>query len=303
MSEIQTQAQLKRWSNPEERKRQSERMTIVMNRPEVRIKNINSHKGQKGQTSWIKGLTKETDERVAKMAKSIKITMNKPEMKRIISKAMIGKIPWNKNLTKETDERVAKQAKSIKITHNKSEIREKNRIATIKQWQDPNSIYNNLEYRTKMVKIQNRPDVIAKNRRGNRIAFEKRVENSGYPRNYFKPNFNFESIPIYKSLDKILHTRSRYGGTSAGEKKIGRYFVDYFNKKYKIVLEWNENWHYDNGQLKEYDIEKRKYILTKYPNYTYIIIKQSDWFNNGNMTEEITIKIVDYILTKLNIYF
>lgn len=157
----------------------------------------------------------------------------------------------------------------------------KNRKASIKNWQNP-------EIRDKTIKSMI-------------IAWEKRVESSGYPRSYFCPNFNFESIPIFKSLDRILHTRSRYGSTRAGEKKIGRYFVDFFNKKYQFIIEWNEkDGHYDNdSQLKEYDIKKRRYILARYPDYIYIIIKQSDWFKKDNLTEEIAGKIVDYILKKL----
>ena len=130
------------------------------------------------------------------------------------------------------------------------------------------------------------------------IGWEKRAESSSYPRNYLCPNFNLESIPIFKSLDKALHTRNRYGGTKAGEKKIGKYFVDYFNKKYQFIIEWDEDTnhhHYPEG----YDAEKRKYILAKYPNYTYITIKQDRWFKKGNLTEEIADKIVDHILKKL----
>jgi len=57
---------------------------------------------QKGNIPWNKGLTKETDERVASYGK--KISKTQKEMKRI---------PWNKNLTKETDERIALCATKI----------------------------------------------------------------------------------------------------------------------------------------------------------------------------------------------
>lgn len=49
-------------------------------------------------TVWNYGLTKETDERVARNAESIR-------------KSTKGRVPWNKGLTKETDKRVAKNAK------------------------------------------------------------------------------------------------------------------------------------------------------------------------------------------------
>jgi len=129
-------------------------------------------------------------------------------------------------------------------------------------------------------------------------AWEKRVENSDYPRNYFTPNFNFNSILVFQALDKVLHTRSRCGGTEVGEKKIGKYFVDYFNKKYQFIIEWNEEDNH-NYYPKEYDAKKRKYILARYPDYTYITINQDKWFKKGDLTENIAIKIVNHILIKL----
>lgn len=140
-----------------------------------------------------------------------------------------------------------------------------------------------------------------KNSKAQKIAWEKRAEDLGYPRNYLCPNFNFDSICIFRALDKKLHSRSRYGGTKAGEKKTGRYFVDCFNKKYHFIIEWMENGHYDcDGDLNESDIEKKNYIKAVYPDFTYIIIKQSDWFENGNLTGKITCDITTHILKILS---
>jgi|TARA_Y100000034_G_scaffold2446_1_gene2984 hypothetical protein len=50
-----------------------------------------------GDGCWNRGLTKETDPRVAKQAEAVK-----------------GIVPWNKGKTKETDPRVAKQAEAVK---------------------------------------------------------------------------------------------------------------------------------------------------------------------------------------------
>ena len=56
-------------------------------------KSVANHKGQK---SWCKGLTKETDERL------MKISISKSGDK----SPFFGKSPWNKGLTRDTDERV-----------------------------------------------------------------------------------------------------------------------------------------------------------------------------------------------------
>ncbi len=169
------------------------------------------------------------------------------ETRKKISESLKGHWGWNTGLTKETDKRVAKAGENIsKVSKGIPKSKEDNK----------------------------------KNSIGNKIAWEKRAESSIYPRNYLCPNFNFNSIYIFKALDKALHTRSRYGGTKEGEKKIGRYFVDYFNNRNKLIIEWNESSHYNsNGKLKIRDIKKRKYILGYYPEFKYFIIKQSDWIN------------------------
>ena len=60
-------------------------------------------KAWKGRVAWNKGLTKETDDRVAKYGIAT-------------SKGSKGKIPWNKDLTKETDERVVEGGKKTGLS-------------------------------------------------------------------------------------------------------------------------------------------------------------------------------------------
>jgi len=62
----------------------------------------NISKKNKGKKAWNEGLTKETDERLKNIGKNI-------------SKSRERKPPWNKGLTKETDERVKKNAENISI--------------------------------------------------------------------------------------------------------------------------------------------------------------------------------------------
>lgn len=64
-------------------------------------------------TIWHKGLTKETDERVAQFASDLKEGY-----------ALGDYVPWAKGLTKETSEVVANMAMNVSITHNKKEIRD-----------------------------------------------------------------------------------------------------------------------------------------------------------------------------------
>lgn len=59
---------------------------------------------------WNKGLTKETDERVAKQAMSLKGKKFSEAHRKNMSIVRLGKIPWNIGLTKKTDKRVEQGA-------------------------------------------------------------------------------------------------------------------------------------------------------------------------------------------------
>lgn len=64
----------------------------------------------KGMPAWNKGLTKETDERVAKYS-------GKPAWNRGLTKETdprVAQLAWNTGLTKETDKRVAQQAETLR---------------------------------------------------------------------------------------------------------------------------------------------------------------------------------------------
>jgi len=111
-----------------------EKIISAMNQPEVKVK---VSKLLKGRPSWSKGLTKETDERVAKHSKALmghevfevtrkklsdihKIVMNLPEVKAKVSKA--NKISQNRPETK------AKKSKIMKAMWENPQFIEKQRI-------------------------------------------------------------------------------------------------------------------------------------------------------------------------------
>lgn len=229
--------------------------------------------------------SKETKE---KISKSLKIFTNKPDIKAKMSQTT-KKLWQNQNFRKKM------KMKNSGMQGRKHSEETKKKMSKAHKGQK-----RNREYRENISKGQRGKVLSEEHRKKLSIAFEKRIKDSNYPRNYLCPNFNFKSILIFKLLDKILYTRSRYGGTKAGEKKIGKYFMDFFNKKFKIIVEWNEPNHYNNdGNLSEYDVKKRAYVTAIYPDYTYIIIKQSDWLKSKELVEKIKINTVSYILSKI----
>ena len=72
--------------------------------------------GRLDKSSWNKGLTKETDERVMKYAKDLLGHFGWMNGHIPWNKGKKGYIPWNKGLTKKTDERIVKQAKKHSVT-------------------------------------------------------------------------------------------------------------------------------------------------------------------------------------------
>ena len=68
--------------------------------------------------SWKKGLTKETDERVARNAESIKNGFRNGRV--VWNKGLKGvQVPWNKGLTKETDIRLLEFSKNPNLKTSK----------------------------------------------------------------------------------------------------------------------------------------------------------------------------------------
>lgn len=150
-----------------------------------------------GKSPWNKGLTKETDERVAKYGKSGSIT-NKgktssfkgknhtEESKEKNRQSNLGRIAWNKGLTKETDERVSKYIKNNSslfkkgnIPWNKELTKETNEILklsgekhsiTVKNNPRPNfkgkhhTVESIEKNRATNLKIKNTPEAISKMR-------------------------------------------------------------------------------------------------------------------------------------------
>ena len=81
---------------------------------------------QKGCSPWNKGLTKETDLRLAAASKKISHTLS-------------GNTPWNKGLTKKDDPRIFRSA--LKVSNTVKQLR-----------RNIESVYNSYEYKRKVVK-------------------------------------------------------------------------------------------------------------------------------------------------------
>jgi hypothetical protein len=92
------------------------------------------------------------------------------------------------------------------------------------------------------------------------------------------PNYNISACEYFKMFDRRNKTKGKYAMYGGGEhfiRELG-YFVDYFNSKLKLIIEYDEKYHYDkNGNLKEKDIIRQKEIQAIYPNYEFRRIQET----------------------------
>ncbi len=93
------------------------------------------------------------------------------------------------------------------------------------------------------------------------------------------PAYNLKACEWFKNFDIQNNTEGRYAVYGDGEiflKGVG-YFVDYFNEKLKLIIEWDEEFHYNkNNELRKNDIFKQEEIEKAYPKYKFIRIREKE---------------------------
>ena len=113
-------------------------------------------------------------------------------------------------------------------------------------------------------------------RRKIRIKTIKRIEeNNGV----CWPNYNKEACKFFKSFDEECGTEGKYAVYGGGEHYIEElgYWVDYFNPKLKLIMEYDEKHHFvDNGNLRKKDAIRQAEIQALYPDFKFIRIKQGE---------------------------
>jgi transcriptional regulator with XRE-family HTH domain len=103
--------------------------------------------------------------------------------------------------------------------------------------------------------------------------------NRKIPRKYFTPNFNPIACKWFEKFDKVNNTKGLYA-TRGGEYYIEElgYFPDYFNLELKLIIEWDEPYHYTkNGELSVKDKKRQKAIQDLFPDYKFVRINETDF--------------------------
>lgn len=79
---------------------------------------------------------------------------------------------------------------------------------------------------------------------------------------HIRANYNPNSIPILDEIAKE-HGWHLQHAENGGEVFVDGYFLDAYDKENNIVVEYDEAKHYENGKLKDKDIERQNNIIDK----------------------------------------
>lgn len=233
----------------------------------------NSHKQKRGckcKSAWMKGLTKETDERIKNMSEK--------QSKIMKEKFKCGELQiWNKGLTKETSKIIAAYAERHRGYKHSIKSKRKISEASKEHW-------NNVEYRNKVIKNVS-------------IGVRK-----SYASGKRKVPINFDTKPelaVESVLKKIKIKYYKQYPIWASYPRTYRYvrFYDFYLPKYKLLIEVNgDYWHGYNlkyedcnkiqRDAKYNDSLKLKIALDNLLNIEYIWEHETK--NEGNLYEKIS---------------
>ncbi len=91
------------------------------------------------------------------------------------------------------------------------------------------------------------------------------------------PNYNRTACELFKQIELELGWNGFYA-TKGKEKRIGRFWVDYYEPKENIVIEYDEPHHFDsNGNLKIKDINRQNIIVKQTQCKFYRINKNTNY--------------------------
>jgi len=220
------------------------------------------------------------------LSERMKIIMNRPDVKAKLIKKM--KVVMNKPDVKE------KCRKAAKISQNLPEVQAKDRATRIKNGSTMYIVMNRPDLRAKKRKIMkiiaNCPEIQAK-------IIETKIRNGttgGNPNKF--------ATAFFEYFDLQVKTKGRYGLDEIWVyDSINKcwYRPDYFNKKIKLIMEYDEEYHYKDGRLVRYDKIKQKVIQEKYSDFNFIRIREYNYFSEKKYFKDITrkdYKIFDKII-------
>lgn len=203
----------------------------------------------RGKPGWSKGLTGETHPGLklsGQKRKGIQKAWNKG--RKATEEERLSNSEAQKKWLQENPERLEDLRKRA-LERNKDSENKKKVSNTVKAlWQDP-------EYRKIL-----------------RLAHTERIR-----RQKQQPSYNEKACEFFEQFDKDFCTGGQYA-TNGGEfyiKRLG-YWLDYINFNLKLIIEWDEEHHYDaEGNLREMDIRRQNEIQEHFPDFKFIRLREN----------------------------
>ena len=77
------------------------------------------------------------------------------------------------------------------------------------------------------------------------------------------PNYNKNACELFDKLERDLDLNGFYA-TKNKEKRIGRFWIDYYEPNKNIVIEYDEPYHFDTtGNLRTSDVQRQQWIINR----------------------------------------
>jgi hypothetical protein len=175
---------------------------------------------------------------------------------------------WIKGRTKESDPKVAVWAKNISIGKKGKgfSVEHRNSLSLAKKGKtSPKKGLSLIE----ICGEENAKKVKKKQRIARINAIEERY-------GQVFPAYNIRACRFFEQFDRDFNTKGQHG-TSSGEyyiKELG-YWLDYINFGLNLIIEWDEEVHYDvDGNLEMRDVQRQKEIQEHFPDFRFVRIRE-----------------------------
>ena len=268
---------------------------------------IHGHNRQ-GYDGWSNGLTKETSSGRASGAGKLRGRTKETHsylavMGKKVSEANSGKRGWSKDKNGDTDSRIGKRIKNLQSKDIKLKEEYKEEIIRLRM---QGMLYNDIK---KMVSLSirqireiskgqpclcgcgipvnsgarfiNRHNkrnciVSEETRRKQRLAAIKRVEKRITNGEQVHPSYNERACGFFEQFDRDLYTNGQYA-TNGGEFYVKElcYWLDYINFDLRLIIEWDEEFHYVDGSLRPRDVRRQKEIQGCFPDFKFVRLREN----------------------------
>lgn len=205
------------------------------------------------------------------------------------------KVAWNKGLVASRDKRVASYTEKLKKL--KGPQTSRYGVKQSKKWHKmmKEQFENNSNMGMKGKEAWNK-GLTKEISEGVMKSVKTKLERIKKHNGQLRPFYNINACKFFRKVDKLYKTNSRHAEKKGGEYFISKlcYFLDFYSKKYNLVVEFNEEQHYKNNKLTDKHKQRQKQIKD-FLKCKFINIRQKTF------KEEIVLRKIELYIRDFNI--